>query len=607
MVSKIALNQPGAYLLLNGDEAVARGALEAGIKVAAAYPGTPSTEILEAIAEVAKDFGVYAEWSTNEIVAMEVAAGAAMTGMRAIVSMKHVGLNVAADAAMTLAYTGTAGGLVIVVCDDPSLHSSQNEQDTRYFAVHSNLPLLDAGSPQEAYQMTRKAFDLSEKLQLPIIVRLTTRVAHVRSRVQIQEFQNLCREANFDKDSSKWAMIPSNAFRKHYVLNAQVATAEKIANHSEFNTLEDNKAEVGIIGSGIGYYYAKDLLDDKTVSWLKLGFVYPFPRELVKDFASKVKKVIVVEELRPYIEDNLRGLNVEVMGKSKIGLEEIGEFTPDIIRNVFANLGYCAPAEKISTIDLPPRAPTFCPGCTHRALYYALNSVKQYDDASGKKGQPINKIVAGDIGCYTLGVLPPLSAIQTCLCMGAGISQAAGMFHAGVKDKPFAIIGDSTFFHAGMPGLLNIVYNRANVCVIILDNRITAMTGHQPTPESGITVMGEHTKAAEIEVIVKALGVDQISIVDPYDVKQTTQAVRDAINYSGPSVIITKRTCPLKAGKTAPYKVTDSCKLCGYCVKSIGCPAISLTAKKAEIDLTLCQGCGVCAQICPFNAIARTE
>ena len=344
MVSKIALNQPGAYLLLNGDEAVARGALEAGIKVAAAYPGTPSTEILEAIAEVAKDFGVYAEWSTNEIVAMEVAAGAAMTGMRAIVSMKHVGLNVAADAAMTLAYTGTAGGLVIVVCDDPSLHSSQNEQDTRYFAVHSNLPLLDAGSPQEAYQMTRKAFDLSEKLQLPIIVRLTTRVAHVRSRVQIQEFQNLCREANFDKDSSKWAMIPSNAFRKHYVLNAQVATAEKIANHSEFNTLEDNKAEVGIIGSGIGYYYAKDLLDDKAVSWLKLGFVYPFPRELVKDFASKVKKVIVVEELRPYIEDNLRGLNVEVMGKSKIGLEEIGEFTPDIIRNVFANLGYCAPA-----------------------------------------------------------------------------------------------------------------------------------------------------------------------------------------------------------------------------------------------------------------------
>jgi indolepyruvate ferredoxin oxidoreductase alpha subunit len=611
MVSKIAINQPGAYLLLNGDEAVARGAIEAGIKVATAYPGTPSTEILEAIADVAKDFDIYAEWSINEIVAMEVAAGAAMTGVRAMVSMKHVGLNVAADAAMTLAYTGTAGGLVIVVCDDPSLHSSQNEQDTRYFAVHANLPLLDAGSPQEAYQMTRQAFEISEQLKLPILLRLTTRVAHVRARVQIQEIQNLTREPNFDKDTSRWAMIPGNAYRKHYVLNAQMALAEKQADQSEFNIQEDNKTEVGIIGSGIGYYHVKALLSNKAFSWLKLGFVYPFPRELVKSFISKVKKVIIIEELRPYIEDNLRGLNVEVLGKNGIGLEEIGEFTPDILRAAFARLGYCESSEKKPDLNLPPRSPNLCPGCTHRALYYALNSVKQYNaDASDtgpdQKGKPVSKTVAGDIGCYTLGCLPPLSTMQTCLCMGAGISQAAGMFHAGFKDKMFAVIGDSTFFHAGMPGLLNITYNKANICVIILDNRITAMTGHQPTPESGITVMGETTKAADIEIIVKALGVDQIKVVDPYNVKQTTQAIRDILDYQGPSVIISKRNCPLKAGKTAPFQVTKDCKLCGLCVKTLGCPALSLTATRAEIDQTLCSGCGVCAQICAFNAIRST-
>ncbi|NLE05179.1 MAG: indolepyruvate ferredoxin oxidoreductase subunit alpha [Crenarchaeota archaeon] len=608
MGSKIAINQPGSYLLLNGDEAVARGALEAGIKVATAYPGTPSTEILEAIAEVAKTFGVYAEWSTNEIVAMEVAAGAAMAGVRAMVSMKHVGLNVAADAAMTLAYTGTQGGLLIVVCDDPSLHSSQNEQDTRYFAMHSDLPLLDAGSPQEAYKMAKEAFEISEQLKLPIILRLTTRVAHVRSRVQIGEFEQLDRKADFDKDSSRWAMIPGNAYRKHFTLKTQITKSEELANQSKFNILEDNNQEIGIIGSGIGYYYAKDLLDEKLFSWLKLGFVYPFPNDLVKKFASKVKKIVVIEELKPYIENNLQCLDVEVLGKSKTGLSEIGEFTPDVLRVAFSKLGFCEAKEHQSTLELPPRAPTFCPGCTHRALYYALNSVKQYENNidSLKNGQLLSKIVAGDIGCYTLGCLPPLSTIHTCLCMGAGISQAAGMYHAGVKDKLFAVIGDSTFFHAGMPGLLNIVYNKANVCVIILDNRTTAMTGHQPTPESGITVMGEQTKAANIETIVRALGIDQLRIVDPYDIKQTTQAIKDAVNYQGPSVIITQRACPLKAGRTAPYEVTDNCKICGYCIKSLGCPAMSLTATKAQIEPTLCQGCGVCAQICKFNAIRRS-
>ena len=291
------------------------------------------------------------------------------------------------------------------------------------------------------------------------------------------------------------------------MLKGRLLQAEKISNQSDFNAFEDNQREVGIIGSGIGYYHAKSFIEPKQFSWLKLGFVYPFPIELVKQFASKVKKLIVVEELRPYIEDNLRGLNVEVLGKNQTGLSDSGEFNPDIIRAFFAKLGYCEPAEPQVNIDLPPRPPILCPGCTHRAFYYALNSIKQYTDESSLKGKPVCKIVTGDIGCYTLGALPPLNTVQSCLCMGAGISQAAGMVHAGVKDKVFAVIGDSTFFHGGMPGLLNIAYNKANVCVLILDNRITAMTGHQPTPESGKTVMGDDTIIVNVGSIAKSLGI----------------------------------------------------------------------------------------------------
>ena len=729
MVSKIATDKPNSYLLFNGDEAVARGAIEAKVKVAAAYPGTPSTEILEAIAEVAKQFGIYAEWSINEIVAMEVAVGASMAGVRSIVSMKHVGLNVAADAAMTLAYTGVLGGMVIAVCDDPAMHSSQNEQDTRYFSVHSNIPLLDAGSPQEAYEMTREAFELSEKLQLPIIVRLTTRVAHGKARVQIKEFQKLNRKAEFDKDSSKWVMVPQNALRQHRILKGRIAEAEKLVNESKFNVLEDNGKDVGVIGSGIGFYHAKSLLDPKQFSWLKLGFVYPFPRELVRKFASKLKKIIVIEELRPYVEENLRGLNVEVLGKSKLGLEEIGEFNPDGLRAAFAKLGYTEAAEAQRDLDLPPRPPGLCPGCPHRAFYYALNTVNQFINCNSDKctgcaiceyacsaekenvfnptksrirtlrlnvlsnmaitcrackdapcvsacpkdalsqsketdvvtvdeakcdgcgwcieaceygavtlhpnsrkaiicdtcngepkciefcpesaltlsGNSKDKVVAGDIGCYTLGCLPPVNAVHTCLCMGAGISQAAGMAHAGVKDKAFAVIGDSTFFHGGMPGLLNIAYNKANVCVIILDNRTVAMTGHQPTPESGKTAMGDEAKIVKVEAISKSLGIDKVYVVDPYDIKKTTQVLREIMDYQGPSVIIAERPCPLKIEKGPVRQVQDACNGCGVCVKAFGCPAISITAERAEIDETLCSGCGVCEQVCPFDAIRSKD
>jgi TPP-dependent indolepyruvate ferredoxin oxidoreductase alpha subunit len=727
-MKKIALDKPGSFVLLNGDEAVARGAVEASVKVAASYPGTPSTEILEAIAEVAKDFGIYAEWSVNEIVATEVAAGASMAGVRSIVSMKHVGLNVAADAAMTLAYTGVEGGMVIVVCDDPAMHSSQNEQDTRYFSVHSNLPLFDAGSPQEALDMTREAYEMSEKLQLPVIVRLTTRVAHGKARVRLGGIQKGIRKAEFDKNGARWVMVPSNAMRQHRILQLKLAEAKKLVDNSKFNIIEDNGREIGIVGSGIGYYYARSILDASKFSWLKLGFVYPFPSDLVKKFASKVKKMVVIEELRPYLEDNIARLKVETLGKDTLGLEEIGEFTPDTIREAFARLGLCDKSERQEDLDLPPRPPVLCPGCPHRAFYYSLNMVSQFVDCDPQKcvgcdiceyicswekekafnpvksriravrlnqlsnvamtckackdapcvaacpenaltqstetgaitvdenkctgcgwcigtcdygaitlhpdtrkvvvcdickgepqcvqfcpegalnltGKTTDKIVTGDIGCYTLGVLPPVNTVQTCLCMGAGISQAAGMIHAGVRDKVFAVIGDSTFFHAGMPGLLNIAYNKANVCVIILDNHVVAMTGHQPTPGSGKTAMGTDAKILRIQDVARGLGIDKVEVVDPYDVKKTTSVLREILNYPGPSVIISERPCPLKIEKGTTREVLKECNSCGECVKVFGCPAISLTPERAEIDPTLCWGCGVCEAVCPFNAIRST-
>ena len=729
MTSKIAADKPGSFALLNGDEAVARGAVEATVKVAASYPGTPATEILETIAEVSNEFGIYSEWSINEIVAAEVAAGASMTGVRSIVSMKHVGLNVAADAVMTLAYTGVEGGMVIAVCDDPALHSSQNEQDTRFFAVHSKLPLLDVGSPQEALDMAKEAFEISEKLHLPVILRLTTRVAHGKARVKLGNFQNIKRKVEFDKNCSKWVMVPSNAIRQHRILEARLVEAKLLAEDSKFNVVEDNGSEIGIVGSGVGYYYARSVLDTKKFSWLKLGFVHPFPAETVKAFASKVKKLIVIEELRPYVEENLQRLRLEVSGKSQLGLEEIGEFTPDNVRQAFATLGLTAKAEKQEPLDLPPRPPALCPGCPHRAFYYALNMVNQSVNCDNDKcvgcdiceyacsfekekvfnplksrirsiriGQTFNtavtcklcinapciaacpedaisqtketgaivvdeqkckgcdwciesckygaitlhpgshkaivcdtcggdpkcipscpesalsltgktsdKIVTGDIGCYTLGVLPPVNSVQSCLCMGGGISQAAGMIHAGVKDKVFAVIGDSTFFHAGMPGLLNIVYNKANVCVIIMDNSVVAMTGHQPTPGSGKTAMGTDAKVVSIENIAKSVGIEKVIKVDPYDLKATTAAVRETLGYQGPSVIISQRACPLLVEKGKPREIKEECNACGVCVKAFGCPAISLKSEHAEIDASLCYGCGVCETVCPFDAIRRKE
>jgi TPP-dependent indolepyruvate ferredoxin oxidoreductase alpha subunit len=728
MTLKISLDKPGSYLLLNGDEAVARGAIEAGVKVAASYPGTPSTEILEAIAKVAKKFDIHAEWSINEIVALEVAAGSSMTGLRSIVSMKHVGLNVAADAAMTLAYTGIVGGLVIAVCDDPAMHSSQNEQDTRYFSLHSDLPLFDAANPQEAKDMTVEAFELSEKLQLPIIVRLTTRVAHGKAKVKIGKIKNLSRRAEFDKDPKRWVMVPSNSIKRHRALKEKLKKAEEIVNKSKFNLIEDNNQEIGIVGSGIGYYYTRSVLDKSKFSWLKLGLLYPFPLRLFKKFSSNIKKILVIEELKPYIENQIKCAHQTILGKEKLGLEDIGEFSPDVIKDVFVKLNLSEKHDITEDLVLPSRPPVLCPSCPHRAFYYALNTARQFVDCdpnrcvgcviceyacslekertfnpsksriktirlnplsniaiacrvcenpvclkacpegalfqseekgiikvdeakcdgcgwciesceygaltlhtdTGKiivcdtcdgdpacikwcpesalrlKGKTKDKIVTGDIGCYTLGFMAPIESLQSCLCMGAGISQAAGMFQAGVKEKVFAVIGDSTFFHGGIPGLLNIAYNKANVCVIILDNRVVAMTGHQPTPGSGLNALGEKTKTISIKDIVRAVGIEKVEVVDPYDIKETQKTIRDILNYNGPSVIISQRPCPLKIKKGTARKISDECNSCGVCVESFGCPAISMNTDQAEIDPTLCYGCGVCEKVCPFDVIRST-
>ena len=561
-----------------------------------------------------------------------------------------------------------------------------------------------------------------------MILRLTTRVAHGKARVKLGAFQKIKRKVEFDKKGSKWVMVPANAIRQHRVLEGKLAEAKKLAENSKFNIIEDNGCEIGIVGSGVGYYYARSILDTKKYSWLKLGFVYPFPEGVVKKFASKVKKLIVIEELRLYLEENIQRLGLQILGKSQLGLEQIGEFTPDNVRGAFASLGLTEKAEQSELVDLPPRPPALCPGCPHRALYYALNMVNQHVNCDNDKcvgcdiceyvcsfekekvfnplksrirsvriGQTFNtavtckackdapciiaceekaitqnetgailvddakcngcgwcidacaygaitlhpntrkviicdtcngdpkcipictesalsltgksddKIVTGDIGCYTLGVLPPVNTVQTCLCMGAGISQAAGMFHAGVKQKVFAVIGDSTFFHAGMPGLLNIAYNKANVCVIIMDNSTVAMTGHQPTPSSGKTVMGADAKIIRTQDVARGLGIDKVDIVDPYDIKATTEAIRQALDYNGPSVIISQKPCPLLIERGKAREVLDKCNACGVCVKAFGCPAISLSDEKVEIDATLCYGCGVCEKVCPFEAIRRKE
>lgn len=598
----------GTRVLMMGNEAIARGAVEAGIAVAASYPGTPSSEIMGTLSQWAKKFGFHAEWSVNEKVALEAAAGASYTGARAIASMKQMGLNVASDALMSLAYIGIEGGLVLIVADDPGPHSSQTEQDTRLFATFAKLPIMEPSSAQEAKDMTIYAFEVSEKLKMPVIVRPTTRSSHAHGDVTLGEIKPQDKNFRFEKDP-KWCILPGLSARNHIKLENQQVEAAEIFSKSAFNWIEEGEEKWGVIASGVSYNYAKEALEALGLKapLLKIGTPYPLPEEPTREFLKKVDKVLVIEEQEPVIEDQVvrmvwyEKLGIEVHGKRTGEVSRFGEFEVDrAISFVQSFLGQEAvPAEKITDKEppaLPGRPPILCAGCGHRAAFYAF----------AKEGAKSEAVFSGDIGCYTLGYADPLNATDTCLCMGGGLTVAYGLSLVE-KDRPHvAFIGDSTFLHAGMTGLLNIVYNQGNVTVVILDNETTAMTGHQPHPGMGKSATGDDAPKAVIEDIVKSMGVEYLEIVDPNNLPAMLEAARKAMEYDGPSVVIARAPCITRVRTNRRYYIDkDLCTDCEICIDELGCPSI-INIDGVEIADT-CAGCGVCCELCPTEAIKEVS
>ena len=613
---------PGKRVLLLGNEAIARGALEAGIGVVTTYPGTPASEIGDTVSEIASEAGLYMEYSTNEIVAVEVAAGAANCGVRALTAMKHVGLNVAADAVMTLAYIGVKGGYVIVTADDPECYSSQNEQDNRYYALLSGLPCLEPSNAQEAKEMTISAIEISEKLELPVLLRTTTRVSHTRGPVIYGRMVKPNLKGNFTKDVKRMVMVPANARIMHEKLLERVEKAKEITEKTPYNTVVyRGNGEYGIISSSSAYNYAVEAVGllDMDASLLKLGMTHPLPEKIIKEFLGSHRKVIVVEELEPYLEMQVKAIakdyapNVEIYGKMKEQyFPRKGELSTRFVLAGLARITGKKPPIDFKKIDiayaeisknLPSRPPILCPGCPHTASFYIIGK------ATGKRA-----IYPTDIGCYALGIMPPLNIGDILICMGASIGTAQGISKTTGKDT-IAVIGDSTFFHAAIPGLINAVYNNHKVVLAVLDNLTTAMTGHQPHPGTGKTGMQAMGNRILVEKVAEGCGVKYVKVVNPFKIKEAETSLKQALEHPGPAVIVFRAPCALmmardkkrKGVEIKVCKITDKCVDCMVCIKLLGCPALIAEEGKVNINEVLCVGCGLCASVCPYNAIEHAE
>ncbi len=577
---------------MSGNEAIARGAFEAGVKVCSAYPGTPSTEIFESLPQY-KD-SLYCEWAPNEKVATEVAYGAAIGGVRSLCAMKHVGLNVAADPLFTAAYNGVNRGFVIVTADDPSMHSSQNEQDNRYYAKSAKVALIEPSDSQECKDFMKEAYRISEQYDMPVLFRTTTRISHSKSLVELGEREEV-EPIPYVKNVRKYDCAPANAYLNHPKVEKNLAALQEYSNICPLNRTEMKGTKTGVITASISYQYAKDVFPEDT-SFLKLGLTNPLPMRLIREFAEKVEKLYVIEELEPFMEEQIKAAGIDCVGKELVS--RLYELNPQRLKEMLFG-------EKPEVKELPvrpvSRPPTLCPGCPHRGFFYTMSKGKDY-------------VIAGDIGCYTLGAAAPLNALDTCICMGGGLSLAMGMSKAfeasGQKKKVFGVVGDSTFFHSGMTGAAEILYNKGRVIPVVLDNHITGMTGHQDNPGSGYTLQGEIADGIKIENVLRAYGYQNVFIADPQDLSAMQQAVDDALTSEVPAAIIARRPCLLiKRLKRDGGLCTvdrEKCVGCRMCLK-VGCPAVMIKEKKSFIDPTQCVGCTVCAQVCPVGAISRKE
>ena len=609
---KLLTDRPGEKMFLLGNEAIARGAIEAGVAFASTYPGTPSSEISANFFQISRESDLYFEYSTNEKVALEVAAAAANAGVRTMCIMKHVGVNVAADALMTLAYVGVRGGLVILTADDPYMFSSQNEQDNRYYGKLSGLPILEPSTGEEAREMMAYAFEISEKLQEPVLLRTTTRLNHSTSQVTLGPIRKPVTRGDFSKDPFNYVTVPAVSRNLHVKLLKNIEKAQSLSEESPYNRIDGN-GSWGIVCNGVSYNYVKDAVRDlgiiEKVRIFRAGFSHPLPAERVKSFLSGCEKVLIVEEGEPFMEEAVKAMAQEagfthlIAGKGPDLFSRLFEFDPALVRSVIASFfSVNCPESRVSDLSdlptLPLRPPNLCAGCSHRAVFYAVN----------KATEGIANIRPTDIGCYTLGFLPPLSNGDFLICMGSSVGTGCG-FSRTTDKKIISFIGDSTFFHSGIPGLINAVFNNHNITLVILDNHTTAMTGHQPHPGVDMVALNlEGFNRVSIESVVKGIGVDHVAVIRPYNVKKSIAAIKEAIDFKGVSVVIAQQSCTLldkslKRLTGKPFCVGDRCKNHRNCINELGCPAFYVEGDRVHINAALCTGCGVCAQVCPEHAI----